>query len=231
MIVAVHQPHYLPWPGYIDKVRVADIFVFLDDAQFEKGGWQNRNYVVGPEGRQLLTVPVRRSKHTTPICRKVLGEGWRERHWRVLQQAYARRPYWPHYRDLVEASVRYDQSQTLGDLAMAMVKRLCDAMNISTEFVRSSALGLRGRKSQRLVDICGALGAGIYLSGSGAKEYLDTRLFAEKGVSVWWQDYSMPPLHCVGIERAPMGSVSVLDYLMCYGPETCAVLGSGSRIG
>ena len=58
MRLAIHQPHYLPWLGYLAKWASADVFVFLDTVQYEKNGWQNRNRIKTRDGAHWLTVPV-----------------------------------------------------------------------------------------------------------------------------------------------------------------------------
>ena len=59
MIVTIHQPQYLPWLGYFDKINRADIIVLLDNVQYKKNEWQNRNHIKTANGWQWVTVPVK----------------------------------------------------------------------------------------------------------------------------------------------------------------------------
>ena len=60
MIVAIHQPNYLPWLGYFYKMVKADIFVLLDNVQYEKNGYTNRCQIKTPQGPFWLTLPIKR---------------------------------------------------------------------------------------------------------------------------------------------------------------------------
>ena len=51
--VGIHQPEYLPWLGFFKKMMSSELFVFLDDAQFRKKGWQNRNRIVDRKGKEI----------------------------------------------------------------------------------------------------------------------------------------------------------------------------------
>ena len=60
MRCVIMQPTYMPWAGYLHLIDQADVFVFLDDVQFEKQSWQNRNRVLVRGAPHWLTVPVLR---------------------------------------------------------------------------------------------------------------------------------------------------------------------------
>src|SRR2546428_5369392 len=100
MKVAIHQPQYLPWLGYLAKWAADDVFVFLDTVQYEKNGWQNRNRIKTAAGPQWLTVPVH-ARLGTPIDAVGVdtAQPWRERHLRAIENAYARAPYLARHHD------------------------------------------------------------------------------------------------------------------------------------
>ena len=103
MIVAIHQPHYLPWLRYMHKMASCDVFVLLDDTQYEKNGWQNRNKIKGPNGPILLTVPVRHASFR-PICEVEINPqtAWQEKHWKSLLTCYGKAPYFRRYAPALE---------------------------------------------------------------------------------------------------------------------------------
>src|SRR2546425_1627780 len=104
MKIAIHQPHYLPWLGYFAKWAAADLFVFLDTVQYEKNGWQNRNRIKTRDGPRWLTAPVRARLGTA--IRDVMidtTQPWRARHFRAIDNAYAKAPSWPHHRDELQS--------------------------------------------------------------------------------------------------------------------------------
>jgi len=103
MIVAIHQPQYLPWLGYFDKMNRADAFVLLDTVQFKKNEFQNRNQIKGPGGPQWLTVPVlQKLGQDIKDVRINTTVTWRKKHLAALNSCYGRAPFYGDYRDAFE---------------------------------------------------------------------------------------------------------------------------------
>lgn len=191
MLYAAHQPHYLPWVRYLHKVAVADVFVLLDDAQYTKNGWQNRNRVKGPKGPVLLTVPVRARLGERLTEVRPAGGGWARRHLAGLDACYGRalRPW----RSGLEEALTVFADAPLALLNEAALRILLDAFGISTPLVRSSELGIGGRGSARLAAIGRALGADAYLTGAHALgAYLDPSAFEPEGLELAVQRWECP---------------------------------------
>src|SRR5580704_10335269 len=107
MTCVVLQPSYIPWRGYFHQIQKADVFVFYDDVQYDRDGWRNRNRIMGPHGPQWLTIPVSRKGsvvNRTPIASIAINwdTEWNTRHWKTLQQVYARAPYFRECADWLE---------------------------------------------------------------------------------------------------------------------------------
>lgn len=195
MIVAIHQPNYLPWSGFFDKMARCDRFVFLDTVPFSKHGYQNRSRVKGSGGPAWLTVPVLTHGHfgdSTQDIRVDAGQRWAPRHWRTLEQSYGR---CPHFGE-VAAVLRtvYERSwERLVDLNAELITRIAAALGISTPVVWASALGVEGRRSELLAAICRALGATTYLSGPSGASYLDEEPFRREGIGVTYHAFAPQP--------------------------------------
>jgi hypothetical protein len=226
--VALHQPHYLPWLGLIDKIDRSDLLVVLDQVQYARNGWQNRNYVAAASGPILLTIPVVRGEITTRITDKVVNnnQNWREKHLRTLtEQCYARAPFWREFREPITAfyATRWER---LADAALASTRLVLDGFGITTPLVRASTLGtFPGGKSELLAQICAKVGATTMLSGDGARDYLDTDLLRGYGVEVEWQDFRHPryPQHArAGRDFLPR--MAALDLLLNTGPDGLRLL-------
>ena len=193
MLVAIHQPHYLPWLDYIDKVARADCFVFLDTVNFTRGGWQNRNYIHGPNGRQLLSVPVGHSGHSQALIDTKLSyvRDWRRKHFASILHNYASSSYFDHFLETVDAFYQ-NHWQSLADLGKHSCHHMFDLFCLKTIYVNASDLGkIQQKKTALLVEICRRLGATQYLSGDGAN-YLDLQLFEEAGIEVIRQNFIHP---------------------------------------
>lgn len=196
MIVAVHQPNYLPYLGFFNKMEQSDIFVIYDDAQFNKEDFQHRNKVRIHHGWKYLTVPV--EKKRMPIMdiriRNELvtkGIAWQEAHLKEIGDNYKDTPYYAPYEDHLETiyAGKYDK---LIDLNMDLIGILKDAFDIRTKISFASELGFTSKSTERLVDITEALRGDTYLSGPAGRDYLDVSLFNRRGINVEFQDFKHP---------------------------------------
>lgn len=226
--VAIHQPHYLPWLGLIDKIDRSDRFVVLDTVQFERRGWQNRNYVAGRGDPILLTVPVTQGHRTDRIVDKYIDNThkWRRKHYTALSEhCYRNAPYWDDYAEEI-ARLYENEWKRVADLAMATTRMLLRGFGITTPLLRASELGdLPGAKSELLAQICARTGADTLVSGSGSKDYLDPEILRGHGVGIEWQDFHHPVYrqHARG-HGDFVPRLSALDLLLNAGPDALHVL-------
>jgi hypothetical protein len=198
MIVAAHQPAYLPWLGYLDKMAKADVFVVMDDLQFEAQNFQNRQRVKLDSGAGWLTVPVVHGAQTDRILDKridnagSLRQHWQRRTWRTFEIHYARAPHFARYADELRDIYTRPWDRLL-DLDLELLSFARRVLRIHVPIVLSSSLGLVGTKTDRLIDLCKKLGARAYLSGSGGSAgYLDTERMGRAGIGVIWQHFDHP---------------------------------------
>ena len=224
--VAIHQPHYMPWLGYVAKWAAADVFVFLDTVQYEKNGWQNRNRVKTSAGPRWLTVPVH-ARLGTPIADVTVDEAqhWPARHLRTIERAYADAPCFKRHRDALHHL--YDTPWTrLAPLAVASAEWLARALDVTTPFHLASTLGVMiTDRNERLIALCAAVGADTYLAGRDSARYVDARRFAAAGIRVLYQDYAHPVYPQLHGDFVP--NCSALDLLLTHADDALAILRSG----
>lgn len=229
--VAILQPSYLPWLGYLDQVDAADVFVFYDDVQFDPGGWRNRNRIKTNHGVKWLTVPVTHSRSSgvdLPNLRdlRAADSPWRRKHLGAVAQAYARSP---HVKELVRAlqDLLDAQDSILVDLTVNSTHLCMELLGVSTPTLLASELGITGGKTTRLVEICRHLGATHYISGAAARAYLEVDRFSEAGIAVEFQDYNHP---VYPQEHGPFEPyLSTIDLIANVGQAALEVLRSGRR--
>lgn len=196
MIVGIHQPNYLPYLGFIDKLRKSDVFVIYDDAQFSKGDFQHRNRIRIYHGWKWLTVPVEK-KHI-PINQieiknevKIEGFNWQQAHFKEIHDNYKKAPYYLSF----EKEIRkiYEQEyDMLIDINMKLIKFLIKSFEIDTKIVYSSEFGFSSKSTEKLVDLVSVIGGDVYLSGPMGKDYLDLKQFEKKDIQVIFQNFKHP---------------------------------------
>lgn len=230
MLLAAHQPHFMPWLGYFDKIRRSQVFCIVDHVQFERQNFQNRNRIAVQGRLQWLIAPVLQRSRAERIVDKEIDHApdgrttWEQKILRSLHHAYSKAPYYELYRADLENILSQGWTR-LVDLDLALLRYFMKALEIDTPLVRSSELeGVRGARSEMIVSMCKALGATSYLSGrGGSTRYLDRELFTGAGIELGWQDFEHPVYPQRGasvfVER-----LAVVDLLFHCGPRSARIL-------
>ena len=226
MIVAAHQPHFMPWLGYLDKMAKADLFVVMDDLQYEAQNFQNRQRVKLAAGPAWLTVPLVHGTHSDRICDKRIDNAasakqhWQRRMWLTLETSYARAPFFTRYADELRGMFARPWISLL-ELDLAMLDLARKWLRIRVPIVRSSSLQLTGHKTERIIDMCRKVGARAYLSGSGGSQsYLDAEQMGRAGIGVIWQHFDHPVYTQRYPERGFVRYLGFLDLVLNCGPES-----------
>jgi WbqC-like protein family len=222
----IHQPQYLPYLGFFDKLQQGDIFIVMDSVQFQRRGIQHRNKIKTSKGEQWLTVPVFHSSREEERINEVQIDSelpWSRKHWNTLLTNYSPAPYFDKYADKLQELLTKEWSN-LCQLDMALIQWVMEILGIDKPIVYLSSLGVEGSKSELLINACKAVGADTYLSGSGGKRYMDLSDFEAAGIDVIWQEFNSPSYTQIFPELGFIPNLSILDTLFCCGPETSKFL-------
>lgn len=199
-VIGIVQPTYLPWLPFFERMAAADVFVLLDDVEYSKNSFLNRNSVKTSGGRHLLTAPVLYTGHSHASINEIEVDEkvhWRAKHWRTLDQAYARAPYWPQFR--AEIASLYDRPyRRLIDVMLPFVELMRNAFKIDTPCYQASALNIGGRRNEKLVRICRHFGGTHFIVKPGTQDYHPAEEFEPYGVQFAYLSYSKiiyPQLH------------------------------------
>lgn len=210
---------YFPWVGMLQQIRLADVFVFYDDVQFARGGFLNRVQVKTPSGVKWMTLPLRDQHLGQQINEVAINESsdWRRSHFDLLANSYRGTPFRGQMLALVER-VLQQEFASLADVSRASMLALIDYFQIGGDvrIESSSKLPIAGRSSQRVVDLCVHLGASTYVTGHGARNYLDHEGFEAKNISVAYMNYHLPQYPQAHGGFTPY--VSALDIVANCGP-------------
>ncbi len=218
--VAILQSNYIPWKGYFDLIAAVDEFILYDDMQYTRRDWRNRNQIKTPHGLQWLTVPVRVSGkfHQTIRETEIDGTAWAKAHWKALEHNYHRAPHF----DAVAAPLAplyLEKSYThISQLNRRLLEAVCGFLGIRTVLRHSWDYTLVEGRTERLADLCAQAGGTEYISGPAAREYIDERVFAERGIALRWFDYEGYPEY-PQLWGAFTHQVSILDLLFNCGTD------------
>jgi len=200
--VGIIQSNYIPWKGYFDFIASVDEFVLLDEVQYTRRDWRNRNKIKTADGLHWLTIPVDVSgKYTQTIEQtKIADPKWAGEHLASLRHAYARATHakeqWPWLQPLYETAAQLPMLTAVNEL---FIRAIAERLGIDTKISRSSDyVGAEG-KNERLLAICEGAGASVYLSGPAAASYIDHALWNAHGINVEFKGYDgypdYPQLH------------------------------------
>lgn len=230
MIVAIHQPNFMPWLGYFHKMASADKFVYLDNVPFSKGSYTNRVQIKTQGGARWLTVPVITSgklgQNISELAADEHGD-WRRKALATLEGSYRKCPHWKTCWPLVEPLIA-SGPVNLADLNIGLIEHFAGMLGVSTPRVRASTLAAQGKSTDLLIAICKELSADTYLSGSGGANYQDEQAFASAGIKLTYSQFKHPQYPQPFGEFTP--GLSVVDLLFNCGPDSAAILYSG-RVG
>lgn len=217
--VAIVQPNFLPWRGFFDLIAQVDEFVFLDNVQYTRNDWRNRNRVFAPGGRvQWLTVPVRGS--TTQLIFEVLidnSQPWQRRHLQGLRMAYGKAPHSELALGILERAYA-KTPQRLVDLTIPLTVEIAQLLGSRTRFHIASEMDSRQEKNERLIDLVTSVRGTVYVSGPSAFDYLEPAQWKAHNIAIRYMEYPKYPAYP---QLAPsfIPDLSILDLLFMKGRD------------
>jgi hypothetical protein len=233
MLVAIHQPNFLPWLGYFDKLAQADIFVLLDNVPLQRtgGNYTNRVEMLISGKRTWVTVPVARAAETRERISeaRIIDNGpWRRKICAAVEQSYARAPGFAETMPLVR-SLLEQPGDGLAEFNIAALRRLAEASGLDTRRLRrASEMQVSGAGTDLLVAIVRAAGGDTYLCGGGSGGYQEDDKFTTAGIELRYQNFRHPAYPQVNTSEFIPG-LSIVDALMnCGAAGVAGLLGSAA---
>lgn len=232
-IVAIHQPNFFPWLGYFDKIARSDVFIFLDDVQYQKtgGAWSNRVKMRVGGKAQWVTAPIKRAFHGVASINQFEWadeQPWRKKFLKTLQANYGRAPFFRETMELLVPLVQHRESN-LARYNIHAVRAIATYFDLRhAHCVSSSTLSASGEGTDLLIDIIRKVGGTAYLCGGGASGYQDDERFSGASVDLVYQDFVHPVYAQTGGGDFLSG-LSIIDALMnCGRTKTRRMIGEVS---
>lgn len=229
MFVTIHQPEFMPWAAFFEKMLRTDRFVILDSVKYQKNYFLNRCRIKQQGKATWLTVPVMSGSSAETIAEKHLADQamWGKKVFNTLYFTYRPAPYWSAHEAFFEQIFRDARWEHLVDLNMALLRYLADALDIPFVHSRSRDMALTQKGSDLVLNICQVLNADRYLSGAHGQDYLDEAAFKAAGIEVVYQDYEAVPYE--QFNGAYCGPLSVIDLLLNKGRDARSHIEAGRK--
>ncbi|MBM3249761.1 MAG: WbqC family protein [Candidatus Omnitrophica bacterium] len=229
MIVTIHQPEHLPWLGFFHKASQADCIVILDNVQFRKNYFQNRNKIRTQDGWQWITVPVIRSLDTLIRDVAISDEPrWKEKWWNAVYLSYKRGKFFDRYENELREALD-TSAVNLCALNVSLLRFAFKVLGINARMVFASELGAEGKSGELILDICKKIKADSYFSGISGREYLDLDAFKNAGINVSFQEFHHPIYSQLHAPFLPC--MSVADLIFNHGPQSMKIInGEGVEV-
>ena len=221
MIVAIHQPHYFPWLGYLDKIAKADIFILMDDVQLTDKSNMFRNKFLAKNGKEkYLTVCFQKKGYMQmPFNQVKLNDTvkWQRDHINFLRDTYRKAPYFTEIWTLIEP-ILTKKYELICDVDIDTISLLCRVFNIKTKIIKQRNLvyDKESKKSELVLSLCKSVNAGVYFSGNGARKYMDMELFKKNNIDVIYQKFQYPYYKQINTDTF-IPNLSSLDFLFNCG--------------
>jgi len=234
MRAAIVQSSYIPWKGYFSLIHLVDHFVLLDDVQYTRRDWRNRNCIRTPQGLRWLSIPVlTKGLRTQRVCDATVADpGWAERHWRTISQSYRRAPGWAEIAPLLEGLYEACAGETkLSAVNERFLRAIAGLLGITTPLSWSMQYSVPEDRNERLIELCRRLGSTEYLTGPAARGYLDEARCAAAGLRIRWMDYGGYPDYPQVHGSPCQHQVTILDLLANLGRAGAAAYMADFRRG
>lgn len=234
MILTGMQPGYFPWLGFFEQLYRSDIFVMVDDAQYTKSDWRNRNRIKTKDGVAWLTVPVLTNNKwgqkikDVNICN---SQNWIKKHLSLMKYWYSRSPYYGNFIEDITKILEKRHTYLL-DLDMEIIYWLTNVLGIKRKIIFNSSLDIsKENKHDMIIEIAKIFKAKTVYEGAAGRDWMDTNYFHKHGLTIEFQDYEHPFYNQLWVkEQGFVTHLSILDLLFNHGPDSLNILANNKKI-
>ena len=220
MILTAHQPAYLPWLGFFHKLLISDVFIILDNVQYQKNYFTNRNKIKTAQGRSTwLTIPILTAGHFEKTIENMEIDNksrWRKKHWNSIDVHYKKAPFFYVYRDYFEALYNREWINLI-DILNETLRFFIKELGIKTKIYFQSELGFKEKKQDLILEMCNYFDSDIFVFGRDGSRYADVDYFKQQKRNIYFQDYNHPIYSQLYNDFIP--NLSIVDLLFNVGAE------------
>lgn len=226
-MIVIHQPEYLPYIGFFERLAIADVFVVLDDVGYQKNGFINRNKIKTERGAKWITTPVIGRSPNLKINEVLIdnSQNWQSSQWGNIVSAYSKSPYFKEYSDFFQKTFE-KKWEKISDLDIYLIENICKFLNFNCKIIKSSDLKVLGKGTERLINICKELKSDNYLSGPGTDKghKVEKEEFEKAGIKVVVKDFTNPQYSQMFKEQGFLPYMSIIDLLFNEGQNSKEII-------
>ncbi|MDP3883146.1 MAG: WbqC family protein [Candidatus Staskawiczbacteria bacterium] len=227
MTIIIHQPEFLPYIGFFERLSNSDILVILDDVGYQKNGFINRNKIKTEKGAKWITVPVLGRSPNLKINEVLIdnGQKWAESQLGSIKAAYSKAPHFKEYYNFLEQALKQDWKK-ICDLDIYLIENINKFLDIDLKIIKSSDLKTKGKGTERLINICKELKADEYLSGPGTEKGhgVEKQEIEKHGIKVKIKEFSNPKYNQQFRSQEFLPYMSIIDLLLNEGENSVNIL-------
>lgn len=188
MRIAIMQPYFMPYIGYFQLINAVDEFVVYDNIEYTKKGWINRNRILVNGKNDYITLPVKNASDFLDVRERFLSDSWMEDRKKMLnkiKEAYRKAPYFTDVFALLEKCILFDE-ENLFQFILNSLNEIKNYLEIPTSFVKASTIPINHelKSEQKLIEICKARNAKIYINPIGGTELYRKKSFSDEGIKL-----------------------------------------------
>jgi len=220
--IAIIQPNYIPWIGYFKIIKNVDEFIFLDDVQYTKRDWRNRNFINSEKGKIMLSIPVKsKNKYLQKINdTECTSNEWKKDHLNKIRTSYKNYPYFNEIFEILNKSYYKTNSTNLLVNLYNILFELMDFLQIRTNISFSKDMPSNKKKLERMIEICKYKKADILLNGPAGKDYIDENQIISNKLSLEYMNYENYNYDVKNKKHKFIDKLSIVDLLMNYGKNS-----------
>lgn len=226
-IISAHQPAFFPWLGLFHKILLCDEFVVMDDVQFEKNSFINRNKIKQGNTDTWLTIPVITKDYKNKRIKdiEIANDIWKVKHLKTIEQLFSKSPYFNEIKPIID-EIYALQSRYLVDYTNLMLVKIIEYLKINTKVTFASDLSIQSKKLDYVIELTKKTSGNVFVFGALGKDYADKEILLQNRITPYFQDYSHPQYKQLGAEFIPY--MSILDLLFNHGTDSLEIIGKGN---
>jgi len=218
--IGIHQPNFIPWLGFFNKVYNCDTFILLDDVQFSKGSFTNRCKILDNDNKESwVTLPITYSFGDKINQIKLSNSNWKNILAKQIENFFSNKPEFEKNWPEIKKEILSIEDSNLSKINFKLIVFMLKKMDIKRKIIFSSDFNLKLKSTELLIELIKEVSnESIYLSGLGAKNYQDENLFKKSKIKIVYQNYMSPKYPQINQKNFYSG-LSILDAIFNVGWE------------